>query len=207
VSERRRGAVGPAGTRFDRDYYRRFYFDPRTAVTTRAEMRARARLIATLADYVGLPVRRLLDAGCGTGLMRGPLRRALPKAEYTGLEASEYLCRRFGWEHGDLATWKAAQPYDLVICYDVLQYLPDAAADRALANLARLCRGALYFSALTRGDWRDNCDRTRTDRNVHLRTAEWYRKRLRKGFRPFGAGFWLRRSAPLVVWELEAGAR
>jgi trans-aconitate methyltransferase len=170
-------------------------------------MRARARLIATLADYVGLPVRRLLDAGCGTGLMRGPLRRALPKAEYTGLEASEYLCERYGWEQGDLATWKAAQPYDLVICYDVLQYLPDAAADRALANLARLCRGALYFSALTRADWRDNCDRTRTDRNVHLRTAEWYRKRLRRWFRPFGAGFWLRRSAPLVVWELEAGAR
>src|SRR5437773_7992664 len=29
---------------FDRDYYRRFYFNPRTAVATREEMRSRARL-------------------------------------------------------------------------------------------------------------------------------------------------------------------
>jgi hypothetical protein len=33
-------------TPFDRDYYQRFYFDPRTAVVSRAEMNARARLIA-----------------------------------------------------------------------------------------------------------------------------------------------------------------
>ena len=50
--------------RFDREYYRRFYFDPRTAVTSRAEMRARAKLFAAYADHAGLPVRRLLDAGC-----------------------------------------------------------------------------------------------------------------------------------------------
>jgi hypothetical protein len=138
--------------------------------------------------------------------MRTPLRRALPKAEYTGLEASDYLCGRFGWQHGDLATWKASRAFDLVVCYDVLQYLPDAAASRAIANLARLCRGGLYFSALTTGDWRENCDRRRTDPDVHLRPAEWYRARLRRAFRPFGAGFWIRRTAPLVVWELEAAA-
>ena len=48
---------------FDREYYRRFYFDPRTAVVSRAEMRARARLIAAYAQHIGLPVRRMLDAG------------------------------------------------------------------------------------------------------------------------------------------------
>ena len=40
-------------------------------------------------------------------------------------------------------------PSDLVICYDVLQYLDDRAAARAIANLARLTRAALYVSALT----------------------------------------------------------
>jgi hypothetical protein len=40
-------------TRFDRDYYRRFYFDSRTAVTSRAEMRARARLIGAYATTSG----------------------------------------------------------------------------------------------------------------------------------------------------------
>ena len=78
-------------TRFDRDYYRRFYFDPKTAVISRAEMRARARLIAAYAEHLGLPVRRVLDAGCGIGLLRAPLMRAFPRAQYTGLEYSEYL--------------------------------------------------------------------------------------------------------------------
>ncbi len=70
--------------------------------------------------------------------------------------------------------------------------------------LTRLCRGVLYFTALTAADWRWNCDQRRTDSNVHLRAAAWYRARLQRGFREIGAGFWLRRGAPLTVWELES---
>lgn len=192
-----------AENRFDRDYYRRYYLDPRTAVVSPAEMRARARLIAAFAGHIGLPVRRMLDAGCGIGLLRGALQRALPRAEYVGLEASEYLCARYGWTHGALEAWRSRRPFDLIVCYDVLQYLDDRQAVRAIANLGRLCRGLLYFSALTLSDWRVNCDRRRTDSNVRLRTGEWYRRRLARAFRPIGAGFWVRRGAPLVVWELE----
>jgi SAM-dependent methyltransferase len=190
-------------TAFDSDYYRRYYFTPGTAVTSASEMQARARLIASYVEHIGLPVRRMLDAGCGIGLLRRPLRRLLPRALYVGLEASDYLCERYGWERGFLQSYRAP-PFDLVICYDVLQYLDDVTARRALANLGRLCRGVLYFTALTAGDWRWNCDQRRTDRNVHLRTAEWYRSRLRRNFVEAGAGFWLRRGAPLTVWELEA---
>jgi 2-polyprenyl-3-methyl-5-hydroxy-6-metoxy-1,4-benzoquinol methylase len=192
---------------FDRDYYARFYFDPRTAVVSRAEMRARGRLIAALATHVGLPVRRILDAGCGVGLLRAPLKRAFPRSRYVGLEESEYLCRRYGWSRGSLESWRDSASFDLVVCYDVLQYLPDRAAARALANLAHLCHGVLYFSALTRADWRENCDQRRTDRKVHLRSGEWYRSKLRRSFRPLGAGFWLRRGAPLIVWELETAGK
>ena len=64
-------------TRFDRAYYQRYYFDPHTAVASRSEMRARARLIAALVAHVGLPVRRILEAGCGTGMLRTELRRLL----------------------------------------------------------------------------------------------------------------------------------
>lgn len=190
--------------RFDRDYYQRYYFEPRTAVTSAKEMQARARLIAAYVEHIGLPVRRMLDAGCGVGLLRKPLVRLLPRAQYIGLEASEYLCSRYGWEHGLLQEYRTATPFDLVVCYDVLQYLDAADAARALANLSRLCRGVLYFTALTAGDWRWNCDQRRTDSNVSLRSGEWYRQRLRRGFREIGAGFWLRRGAPLTVWELEA---
>jgi 2-polyprenyl-3-methyl-5-hydroxy-6-metoxy-1,4-benzoquinol methylase len=191
--------------RFDREYYRRFYFDPRTAVVSRAEMRARAALIGAYARHIGLPVRNVLDAGCGIGLLRAPLMRAFPHARYTGLESSEYLCRRYGWTRGSLTDFRA-EPFDLVVCYDVLQYLDDRAAARAVANLARLTRGMLYLSALTARDWRENCDRARTDPDVHLRDVQWYGRRLRRWFRPSGVGFWIRRGAPLTTWEMETAA-
>ncbi len=191
---------------FDREYYQRFYFNPRTAVTTRIEARNRARLIAAHADYIGLPVRRILDAGCGTGMLRGPLRRLLPRASYTGVEVSEYLCKRYGWEQGHVQDFRSAKPFDLVVCYDVVQYLDPPTARRALANLARLCRGMLYFTALTRRDWDENCDKSRTDSDVYLRTAQWYRAGLRRNFRDLGSGFWLRRGVPLTVWDLESAA-
>jgi len=189
---------------FDREYYQRYYYDPRTAVASRAEMRARARLIAAFVEHLGLPVRRILEAGCGTGLLQRELKRLLPRAHYTALESSEYLCRRYGWQHGRIEEFRARAPYDLVVCYDVLQYLERAAAERALRNFARLTRGALYFSALTRGDLERNCDPKRTDANVNLRSADWYRARLRRHFRAAGLGFWVRRGAPLTLWELES---
>ena len=97
-----------------------------------------------------------------------------------GLDVSEYLCERFGWEHGTVDTWSSPTPFDLVICYDVVQYLDDRRAARALANLGRLCHAVLYFGALTATDWRRNCDRRRTDAEVHMRDGSWYRTRLRR---------------------------
>ena len=120
---------------FDRAYYQRYYFDPHTAVASRSEMRARARLIAAFTAHAGLPVRRILDAGCGTGLLRATLTRLLPRAHYVALESSDYLCERYGFRHGRI---------------------------------------------------------------------EEYRARLRRQFREAGLGFWLRRGAPLTLWELES---
>jgi hypothetical protein len=64
----------------------------------------------------------------------------------------------------------------------------------------------LYFTALTKKDWEENCDQSRTDAQVHLRAASWYRAGLRRNFRELGAGFWLRRGVPLTVWDLESAA-
>ena len=188
---------------FDQAYYQRFYFDPRTAVTTRTEMRERAALIAATVNYAGLPVRRILDAGCGVGLLRAPLLRRLPRAQYIGLETSAYLCKRYGWRQGSLQTLRANERFELVICYDVLQYLDATAARQAIANLARVCRGALYFGALTSGDWRHNCDQARTDRIPGLRPASWYRRELKRHFRALGCGMWLRHEAPVTLWDLD----
>jgi SAM-dependent methyltransferase len=194
-------------TRFDREYYRRFYRDPRTAVTSRAEMNARGRLIAGFCDHLGQPVARILDAGCGIGMLRAPLKRAFPRADYVGLEVSQYLCDRYGWRQGGIQDYSGRDRFDLVICYDVLQYLKPAEAQRAIANLARACRGVLYFGVLTRQDWEENCDQSRTDPAVMLRSGAWYRRALATEFRHMGAGFWLRRGSPLPVWEMDTAGK
>jgi 2-polyprenyl-3-methyl-5-hydroxy-6-metoxy-1,4-benzoquinol methylase len=196
-------SVVPDDERFGAAYFRKFYLDPKTRVTTPAEMRARAALIAAILSHAQIPVRSILDAGCGIGLLRKPLAEALPRARYTGLETSDYLCARHGWTQGSVSDFRPRKPSDLVVCYDVLQYLDDRDGARAIANLARLTRAALYVSALTREDWRDNCDRTLTDRAVHLRPGDWYRRRLRRNFRYLGFGVWIRKDVTAILWDME----
>lgn len=189
--------------RFDAKFYQRFYANPRTRVTTREEMAKRALAVAALVAYLDLPVRRILDAGCGLGWMRKPLLQAFPDAAYVGLEVSEHLCQRLGWINKSLADFRPRGRFDLVICYDVLQYLPQVEARRAMANLARLCKGALYFHAPTQEDWQRNADVSVSDADIHLRDGEWYRKRLGRDFHALGFGLHVKHEVPFVQWELE----
>lgn len=190
-------------TAFGSAYFRKFYLNPATRVTTPAEMQSRARLIAAILRHACVPIRTILDAGCGIGLLRKPFAEEYSRARYLGLEASDYLCARYGWTKGSVIDFAPRTPSDLVVCYDVLQYLDDRDASRAIANLAKLTRAALYVSALTREDWRENCDRTRTDRAVHLRPGAWYRRRLKRHFRYLGVGVWLRNDVTAILWDLE----
>ena len=192
-----------AATDFDADFFARYYGDPATRVADAGDAERVAGLIGGIVHYLELPVRRILDAGCGVGLLRKPLGAHFPRAAYDGLELSPYLCRRYGWRQGSLADIAVEQPYDLVVCHDVLQYLDDRSAARALANLARITRGALYFSVLTGGDWRHAADQSRTDRAVCLRPADWYRGRLRRGFRHIASGLHVARALRPILWELE----
>lgn len=193
--------------RFDRSFYRRFYLDPRTRVMTREEMERRAGAVGAVVAHLEIPVRRILDAGCGLGWMRAPLLRAFPRASYTGIEVSEHLCARYGWKRSSVAAFRDRAGFDLIICHDVMQYLPEREARRAMRNLGRLCRGALYFHAPTSEDWRDSADQDASDSDVYLRPAQWYRARLDRWFRHAGLGVYVRRGVPLLLWELERPAQ
>jgi SAM-dependent methyltransferase len=192
-----------SANRFGPDYFRQFYLNPATRVVTAGEMKSRAQLIGAILRQAQVPVSSILDAGCGIGLLRKPFAEILPRARYSGLEVSSYLCERYGWRAGSIVDFRADRPFDLVICYDVLQYLPDAQASLAIANLANLSCAALYVSALTVEDWRDNCDRNRTDRAVHLRSGAWYRRRLGRAFQYIGFGVWLRKGTSAILWDME----
>ncbi|HWP65185.1 MAG TPA: class I SAM-dependent methyltransferase [Candidatus Limnocylindria bacterium] len=193
----------PSRFAFDRAYYERHYRNPRTRIGGPREIDRLGDLVAAYLRYLRQPVRTVLDFGCGLGHWRGAVERLFPRARYTGIEVSAYLCERYGWQRGSVVDWVAERPADLVICQGVLQYLTAAEAERAIANLARNCRGALLLEVLTREDWEHNCDRERTDGAVFLRPTAWYRRRLRPLFTAAGGGLFLRPDSRAVLWELE----
>lgn len=189
--------------RFDKAYYDRFYRNAKTRVARRRDALVLGRFVCSYLAFFSLPVRRVLDIGCGLGYFREAVAEHYPRARYHGVEYSEYLCAQLGWEHGSVVDYRGRGRFDLVVCQGVLQYLGDAQARAAIDNLGRLCRGALYLEALTAEDWRDHCDRTRSDSQVRLRPAAWYRQRLGRHFRPVGGGVYLHRDAPCVLFSLE----
>jgi SAM-dependent methyltransferase len=194
-----------ANARFDKRYYDRYYRKRRTRVTSQREVAVLGDFVCAYLRHLGQPVKRVLDAGCGLGYWREVLKAQDPRAHYTGLEYSAYLCKELGWTQGSIADYQPRGRFDLVICQGVLQYLNDADAARAIDNLARVCRGALYLEALTREDWRDNCDQRATDGQVHLRSARWYKQRLAKHFRACGGGVYLHNDSRAVLYALERG--
>lgn len=190
--------------RFDRQYYERFYGDSRERAAYRKDEQRLAAFVAGYLKYLGQPVRRVVDIGCGFGQWQAILARHFPAGRYTGVEISDYLCTKYGWTRGTAMDFESAAPFDLVICKDTLQYLSPREFRSAAENLAELCSGVLYASILTTEDWKANCDRQRTDARVYLRTGNWYRKILGRHFRNLGGGLFLSPRSPAVPWELES---
>lgn len=188
---------------FDARYYDRYYRDARTRVTEQSDSDQLAAFIAGYLGYLGQPVRNILDLGCGVGVLQKPLLRSFAGASYTGVERSAYACEKYGFKQGSVVDFRARGRFDLVICKGVLQYLDAREADRALANLAELCRGCLYVEALTREDWEEAADKKRTDGDVYLRPASFYRKRLQGPFQAAGGGIFVHERSPAVLYALE----
>ena len=189
--------------RFDADYYHRFYGDPATRVVSQGHVRKLAAFTVSYLRFLGMPLRNALDLGCGVGHWRTALKALTPRTSYQGVEYSAYLCERYGWARGSVVDYNPGIDFDLVICQGVMQYLPDRDAAAAIANLGQLCRGALYLEALTQRDWDENCDRSVTDGDVHLRSGAWYRKHLAKSFTALGGGVFVAKGANVALFELE----
>jgi len=189
---------------FDEAYYQRYYFNKKTSVVDPEHVARLGAFVCSYLQFIRVPVQRVLDVGCGIGLWREVIKRHFPQAEFHGVEYSEYLCGRFGWERGSVVDYQAGAPYDLVICQGVLPYLSAADAKLAMRNLARLSCGALYVEAVAREDWeQDIVDDELTDPRLFKHRAQLYRQGLAEGFTELGGGVWLSRQSDLPVFALE----
>ena len=193
---------------FDEAYYQRYYFDKKTSVVNPAHAERLGAFVCSYLHYLRVPVARVLDMGCGIGLWRDMVARHLPGARYHGVEYSAYLCERFGWERGSVVDYQAGEPFDFVICQGVLPYLGTQDLRRALDNLGRLCRGALYLEAVAREDYeRDIIDEDLTDPRLYRHRAALYRRGLEPHFIDMGGGLWLSRQAQVPLFALESPGR
>jgi SAM-dependent methyltransferase len=144
---------------YDEAYFSRWYAGGRAPVSDDL-IGQRARLALAAAEYVlGRAARSALDVGCGEGRWRAPLRRARPGLSYTGVDGSEYAVRRYGRRRGirlgtfgTVGRMRLGGPFDLVVCSDVIQYLPTAELRRGLPALRRLARGVLWLDTYTTED-------------------------------------------------------
>jgi 2-polyprenyl-3-methyl-5-hydroxy-6-metoxy-1,4-benzoquinol methylase len=195
--------VKTAKVAFDADYYRRFYEDPKTRIYSRARHAHLIEGVLGLISWFGYPVQSVLDVGAGVGWWGEWLKKHRRDLRYLGTELEPAICEQYGHVQADISAWRLEQQFDLVICHGVLPYLDDAAAKRAVANLAAMCRGFLYFEAITRRDVAGSVDLELTDTRVFRRTAAYYRKLLAPHFRQVGGGLWARRDSAVVFYELE----
>lgn len=145
---------------YDRAYFDRWYRDPRVRVSTRAAVGRKVGLVLGVAELLlQRPVRSVLDVGCGEGAWRAPLLQRRPALRYTGVDASDYVVRRFGRardiRRGTFATLGALAlegPFDVIVCCDVLQYVPPRDLGRGLRAIAALLGGVTYLEAYTTAD-------------------------------------------------------
>ena len=187
--------------KFDRSYFERYY--GKQPIHTVNEIAHLATAVHEMLAWWAAPVRSVLEVGAGRGDWSNWYRTLHPTVRVTSTDVSEHSCATFGHKRRDIAQWAPKRPFDLVICTDVLQYLDDRAATRALRNLTTATRTCLYFDALTSFDAKHTVDRSKTDLNVTLRTGDWYRQRLSRGFTQAGAGLWIRKGSTVVLHELE----
>ena len=179
--------------RYDQGYFDRWYRDG--GIGGRQRLARKVALAVATAEYMlERPLRTVLDVGCGEGVWRTPLLKLRPRASYLGFDSSEYAIARYGRARnlrfarfGDFAALRPRPPVDLLVCSDVLHYVPTRELDRGLPALAELCGGVAFIEAFARGDGAEG-----DEHGFKQRSAAFYRDRLRVlGLRPLGSHCWL----------------
>ena len=179
---------------YDETYFDRWYRG-RSRVHASGELQRKVALTIAAAEYfLHRQVRTLLDVGCGEGAWQPELRALRPRLRYLGLDPSEYAVSRYGRERNlrraafaELRSLRLPRKFDVVVCSDVLHYLPDDEIRRGLTELVRLSSGIAYLEVLTADD-----DIVGDLEGFIRRPAKWYRRIFEgAGLRSAGPYLWL----------------
>lgn len=146
--------------RYDEAYFHRWYRNPRTRVTSDRALERKVHVALSAAEFMlGRQARTVLDIGCGEARWSEALKRMRPRVEYLGLDPSEYAVRTFGASRnvrqgsfGTLKSLRLRGPYDLIVCADVLQYVPASQLATGLREIRRLLGGVAYLEAYASED-------------------------------------------------------
>ena len=116
---------------------------PRDTWNPQRYERFRAEREQPFHDLVALitrrPAGRVVDLGCGTGLLTAALHRELEAVETLGVDSSDAMlerCREVDvagvhFERGDISAWEPASRFDVVFSNAALQWVPDHPAQLA----------------------------------------------------------------------------
>jgi len=145
---------------YDRHYYDRWYRHSRDALAHAGLLPRRVQMAVSAAEYVlERPIRSVLDVGCGEARWRAMLRHVRPGIRYVGIDPSDYVVRRFGrtrnirlGRFGDLGRLGLKRRFDLIVCSDVLHYVPRAEVRPGLRAIARLLGGVAFIEVFTGDD-------------------------------------------------------
>jgi SAM-dependent methyltransferase len=145
---------------YDRAYFDRWYRDPTDRVVTRDSLERKVRVALSITEFLLMrPVRTVIDVGCGEAAWYPVLRRWRPGVRYIGIEPSDYALRRYGASRHirrgsfeTLHTMRLPRNVDLIVCSDVLQYVPTEHVLRGLRTIKRLLRGVAYIEAYASED-------------------------------------------------------
>ena len=163
---------------YDRDYFDKWYRSARHAVNTRDELQRKVALAVASAEYyLGRRIRNVLDVGCGEGVWRKPLQTLRRGVDYLGLDGSEYAVARYGRSRnirlatfGQLGELRFDTAFDLIVCSDVLHYVPTPELKRGLSGITDMLDGVAFLELFT------SQDAPAGDKHGFIpRSAKWYR--------------------------------
>jgi SAM-dependent methyltransferase len=190
--------------RYDRAYFDRWYRDHDGRSRPGVLERDVALAVAVTESVLDRPLESVLDVGCGEGRWQPVLHELRPDAVYLGIDPSPYVVERFGGRrnlrHGafeELALHVFDEPFDLVVCADVLHYLDSESILLGLDAFVDLVGGVALVEVFTADD---PVDGDRED--FHPRPPAWYRRALQgAGLVPLGLQMYVHRE---IADELDA---